>query len=91
MIPKLLDIQTRRLHNMLHVVGLLPFPVFHGITNYIFLSAEGVINVLWPWLSPLLGWCSLTMTFLGEFAYIWLTILSCYGSTPVAHGDWEGV
>ena len=31
-----------------------------------------------------------TMAFLGKFAYIWLTTLSCYGVIPVSYGDWEG-
>ena len=35
------------------------------------LSAEGVKNVSWPWLSPLRGWGSLTMTFTGKFVYIY--------------------
>ena len=41
---------------------------------------------VWPWLSPLRGWGSLTMAFTGKFAYIWLTISSCYGSIPLALG-----
>ena len=34
---------------------------------------------------------SLTMAFLGKFAYlhIWLTILSCYSSIPVPYSSWE--
>ena len=34
------------------------------------LSAEGTKNVSWPWLSPLQGWGSLTMTSTGKFIYI---------------------
>ena len=33
------------------------------------LSAEGAKSVSWPWLSPLRGWVSLTMTFLDKFGY----------------------
>ena len=47
------------------------------------LSGEGAKNVSWPWLSPLCGWGSLTLAFLRKFAYIWLKILSCYGSITV--------
>ena len=42
-----------------------------------------------PWLFPLRGWGSITMTFLGKFAYIWFSILSCYVSISVPYGDWE--
>ena len=34
------------------------------------LSAEGAKNVFWPWLSPLRGWGSLTMTLAGKFVYM---------------------
>ena len=34
------------------------------------LSEEDAKNVSWPWLSPLLGWNSLTMAFTGKFVYI---------------------
>ena len=47
------------------------------------LSTEGAKNVSWPWLSPLRGWGSLTMTSTGKFVYR-LTISSCYGSIPLA-------
>ena len=30
------------------------------------------------------------MVCLGKFAYIWLTILSCYGKIPVPYGNREG-
>ena len=33
-------------------------------------SAEGAKDVSWPWLSPLRGWKSLTMTFTGKFVYM---------------------
>ena len=33
------------------------------------LSAEGAKNVSWPGLSPLQGWCSLTMTLTGKLVY----------------------
>ena len=35
------------------------------------LSAESAKNVSWPWLSPLRGWGSLTMTSTGKFVYIY--------------------
>ena len=38
------------------------------------LSAEGAKNVSWPWLSPLRGWGSLTMTFTSKFVYIYIYI-----------------
>ena len=38
------------------------------------LSAEGAKNVSWPWLSPLRGWVSLTMTSTGKFTYIYIYI-----------------
>ena len=38
------------------------------------MSAEGAKNVSWPWLSPLRGWGSLTMAFVGKFAYIYIYI-----------------
>ena len=31
---------------------------------------EGAKNVSWPWLSPLRGWGSPTMTYTGKFVYI---------------------
>ena len=34
------------------------------------LSGEGAKNVSRPWLSPLRGWGSLTMTSIGKFVYI---------------------
>ena len=34
--------------------------------------AEGAENVSWPWLSPLRGWGSLTMTSTGKFVYIYI-------------------
>ena len=34
------------------------------------MSAEGAKNVSWPWLSPLRGWGSLTMTSTGKFVYM---------------------
>ena len=34
------------------------------------LSAEGAKNVYWPWLSPLRGWGSLTVTSSGKFVYM---------------------
>ena len=34
------------------------------------LSEEGAKNISWPWLSPLQGWSSLTMTFTGKFVYM---------------------
>ena len=34
------------------------------------LSAEGAKNVSWPWLSPLRGWGSLTMSITGKFVYL---------------------
>ena len=34
------------------------------------MSAEGAKNVSWPWVSPLRGWGSLTMTFTGKFVYM---------------------
>ena len=34
------------------------------------LSAEGAKNVSGPWLSPLRGWSSLTMTFTGKLVYM---------------------
>ena len=37
-------------------------------------SAEGAKNVSWPWLFPLWGWGSLTMTFTGKFVFIYI----CY-------------
>ena len=42
--------------------------------SWVCLSAEGAKNVLWPWLSPLRGWHSLTMTFTGKFVYIYIYI-----------------
>ena len=36
--------------------------------------AEGAKNVSWPWLSPLRGWGSLTMTSTGKFVYIYIYI-----------------
>ena len=50
------------------------------------LSAEGAENVSWPWLSPLRGRGSLTTSLTGKFVYIWLTISSCYDSTPLTLG-----
>ena len=38
------------------------------------LSAEGAKNVSWPWLSPLRGWGSLTMTSTDKFVYIYIYI-----------------
>ena len=38
------------------------------------LSAEGAKNLSWPWLSPLRGWGSLTMTSTGKFVYIYIYI-----------------
>ena len=35
------------------------------------LSAEGAINVSWPWLSLIRGWGSLTMAFTSKFIYIY--------------------
>ena len=46
--------------------------------------------LVWPWISPLRGWANLIMGFLGKLSYIWLTILSCYGTIRVPCGDWEG-
>ena len=37
-------------------------------------SAEGAKNVSRPWLSPLRGWGSLTMTSTGKFVYIYIYI-----------------
>ena len=34
------------------------------------MSAEGAKNVSWPWLSPLQGWGSLTMSLTGKFVYM---------------------
>ena len=34
------------------------------------MSTEGAKNVSWPRLSPLQGWCSLTMAFTGKFVYM---------------------
>ena len=34
------------------------------------MSAEGAKNVSWPWLSPLRGWGSLTMSLTAKFIYI---------------------
>ena len=39
------------------------------------LSAEDAKNVSWPWLSPLRGRGSLTMTSTGKFVYIYIPIL----------------
>ena len=50
------------------------------------LSAEGSKNVSWPWLSPLRGWCCLTIAFTGKFVYIWLIISSCCGSILLTLG-----
>ena len=36
------------------------------------LSAEGAKNVSWPWLSPLRGWGSPTMSLTGKFVYIYI-------------------
>ena len=36
------------------------------------LSAEGAINVSWPWLSLIRGWGSLTMAFTSKFIYIYI-------------------
>ena len=38
------------------------------------LSAEGAKNVSRPWLSPLRGWGSLTITSTGKFVYIYIYI-----------------
>ena len=38
------------------------------------LSAEGAKNVSWPWLSPLRGWGSLTMSLTGKFVYLYMNI-----------------
>ena len=37
-------------------------------------SAEDAKNVSWPWLSPLRGWGSLTMSLTGKFVYIYIYI-----------------
>ena len=50
------------------------------------LSGEGSKNVSWPWLSPLRGWCCLTIAFTGKFVYIWLIISSCCGSILLTLG-----
>ena len=50
------------------------------------LSAEGAKNFSWPWLSPPQGWGSLTLSFTGQLLYLWLSILSCYGSMSVTLG-----
>ena len=50
----------------------LLFPIFCVNTNYVFLSAEGAKNM--PWLSPLRGWGSLFMAFLGKFIYMYIYI-----------------
>ena len=34
------------------------------------LSAESAKNIFWPLLSPLRGWGSLTMAFIGKFVYM---------------------
>ena len=53
----------------------LLFPIFCVNTNYIFLSAEGAKNVSWLHsISPLRGWGSLFMAFLGKFIYICIYI-----------------
>ena len=54
------------------------------------LSVEGAKNVSWPWLSPFRGWDSLWHFQVNLDIYIWLTILSCYGSIPLLHEDREG-
>ena len=39
-----------------------------------YLSAEGAKNVFWLWLTPFLGWSSLTMSLTGKFVYIYINI-----------------
>ena len=56
------------------------------------LSAEGAKNVLWPWLSPLWGWSSLTMTFSRQFVYMGqhfiLLQLNVFGLRVDGEGWW---
>ena len=40
------------------------------------LSAEGTKIVSWPWLYPLRGWGSPTLTFTGKLAYIYILFCS---------------
>ena len=47
------------------------------------LSAEGTKNVSWPWLSPLQGWGSLTMTSTGKFIYILYLYMYVYIYTHI--------
>ena len=51
------------------------------------LSAEGAKNVSWPWLSPLQGWGSLTMTSTGKLVYIYIYIFFKCSVTRVARYD----
>ena len=37
------------------------------------MSEEGAKNLSWLWLYPLRGWGSLTITFLGKFAFVVLS------------------
>ena len=46
-------------------------------------SAEGAKNVSWPWLYPLWGWGSLTMSLTGKFVYIYIIYIYIYMSVCV--------
>ena len=54
--------------------------------------AEGAENVSWPWLSPLRGWHSLTMTSTGKFVYLShyfiLVLLNPFGLRVDKEGWW---
>ena len=55
-----------------------------------FARQKRVLKISCPWVSPLQTWGSLIIALLSKFAYIWLTILSCYSSISVSYGDCEG-
>ena len=40
-----------------------------GKTNFGTTKKEDAKNISWPWLSLLRGWGSVTMAFIGEYAY----------------------
>ena len=54
------------------------------------LSAEGVKNVSWPWLSPLRGWGSLTMSLTGKFVYVYIyKFASKWHSQTTSSSEWR--
>ena len=54
------------------------------------LSAEGAKDVSWPWLSPLRGWGSLTVSLTGKFVYMAHHFILLRLNPFDLRVDWEG-